>query len=30
MWMGKSEEMFPHGRGLDLVEKVILTEISEM
>jgi len=27
--MGKSEEMLPHGRGLDMVEK-ILAEISEM
>jgi hypothetical protein len=30
MWMGKSEAMLPHGRGLDMVENIILTEISEM
>jgi hypothetical protein len=30
MWMGKSEEILPHGRDLGMVEKIILTEISEM
>jgi hypothetical protein len=30
MWMGKFEEMLPHGRGLGMVEKIILAEISVM
>jgi hypothetical protein len=30
MWMGKCEEILPHGRVLDTVKKIILTDISEM
>jgi hypothetical protein len=30
MWMGKSEEILPHGRDLDMVEKIILTDFRDV